>query len=202
MAICSLVCATLRHMSIGGGVVLTVTFQKVDAAPHAQAAAQRDNQSLQNLNRLCKEIHRSILLSFVGIIRLKVGRFQFVHLERLVRLYDGRFAFHVPFHIKEVFLVGVGGVLVVGVLRQVVLVREEGTHAPQHEDTLASVHYRQFVLGHQLFATMSSDELKKQHRTNSEICSMLLYITKYYNLTPISELLFGFEIVCHIAAFS
>lgn len=53
-----------------------------------------------------------------------------------------------------------------------------------------------------IFATMSSDELKKQHRTNSKICSMLLYITKYYNLTPISELLFGFEIVCHIAAFS
>ena len=83
---------------------------------------------------------------------MKVHCCQFVHLERLIRLYDGRFAFHVPFHIKEVFLVGVGGVLVVGVLRQVVLVREEWTHAPQHEDTLASVHYCQFVLGHQLLS--------------------------------------------------
>ena len=60
---------------------------------------------------------------------LKVVCGQFVHLERLIRLYDGRFAFHVPFHIKEIFLVGVGGVLIVGVPRQVVLVREEGTHA-------------------------------------------------------------------------
>ena len=62
--------AAARHelldaLGLGGGVVLAVTFQKVDAAPHAQAAAQRDNQSLQNLNRLCEEIHRSILLSFV-----------------------------------------------------------------------------------------------------------------------------------------
>ena len=145
-------CVTLRHMSFGGGVVLTVTFQKVDAAPHAQAAAQRDNQSLQNLNRLCKEIHRSILLSFVGIIRLKVGRFQFVHLERLVRLHDGWSAFHVPFHIKEILLVGVGGVFVIRMFRQVVLVREERAHAPQHEDTLASVHYCQFVLCHQLLS--------------------------------------------------
>ena len=37
-------------------------------------------------------------------------------------------------------------------LRQVVLVREERAHAPQHEDTLASVHYRQFVLCHQLLS--------------------------------------------------
>lgn len=66
---------------------------------------------------------------------------QFAHLERLIRLYNGRFAFHVPFHIKEVFLVGAGGVLVVGVVRQVVLVREDGTYTPQHEDTLAPVHH-------------------------------------------------------------
>ena len=40
-------CVSLRHMSIGGRVVLPVTFQEVDAAPHAQAAAQRNHQSLQ-----------------------------------------------------------------------------------------------------------------------------------------------------------
>ena len=39
-------------MSIGGRVVLAVTFQKVDAAPHAQAAAQGDDQSLQNVPEL------------------------------------------------------------------------------------------------------------------------------------------------------
>ena len=101
-------------------------------------------------------------IPFFGVeLLLKVRCGQFVHLERLIRLYDGRFAFHVPFHIKEVLLVGVGGVFVVRVLRQVVLVREERAHAPQHEDTLASVHHCQFVLCHQLFATMSSDEFKK-----------------------------------------
>ena len=133
---------------------------------------------------------------------MKVGRFQFVQIERLVRLHDGRSAFHVPFNVKGVFLVGVGKVLVAGMLRYIKLVAEKRPHSPKLQDALASVHHRDLVLGHQLFATMSSDELKKQHRTNSEICSMLLYITKYYNLTPISELLFGFEIVCHIAAFS
>ena len=43
-------------------------------------------------------------------------------------------------------------VWVVGMLRQIVLVRKKRTHAPQHEDTLAAVHYRQFVLGHQLLS--------------------------------------------------
>ena len=39
-------CVTLSHMSIGRGVVLAVAFQKVDAAPHAKAAAQGDDQGL------------------------------------------------------------------------------------------------------------------------------------------------------------
>ena len=108
---------------------------------------------------LVKKSINHISFRFVELL-LKVRCGQFVHLERLIRLYDGRFAFHVPFHIKEVLLVGVGGVFVIRMLCQVVLVREEGTYAPQHEDTLASVHDCQFVLRHQLFATMSSDELR------------------------------------------
>ena len=59
---------TLRHMSIGGRVVLAVTFQKVDAAPYAQAAAQGDDQSLQNVDSVSKKAHihssfRSVELS-------------------------------------------------------------------------------------------------------------------------------------------
>ena len=55
-------------MSIGGRVVLAVTFQKVDAAPHAQAAAQGDDQSLQNVDSTGKKAHihnsfRSVELS-------------------------------------------------------------------------------------------------------------------------------------------
>lgn len=64
----SKLCVTLPHMSIGGGVVLAVTFQKVDAAPHAQAAAKGDDQSLQNVDSVSKKAHvhisfRSVELS-------------------------------------------------------------------------------------------------------------------------------------------
>ena len=52
-------CVTLRHMSFGGRVVLAVTFQKVDAAPHAQTSAQRNNESLQSINSGRKELHRA-----------------------------------------------------------------------------------------------------------------------------------------------
>ena len=38
--------ASLCNMSIGRGVILAVAFQKVDAAPHAKAAAQGDDQGL------------------------------------------------------------------------------------------------------------------------------------------------------------
>ena len=40
------VSASLCYMSIGRGVILAVAFQKVDAAPHAKAAAQGDDQGL------------------------------------------------------------------------------------------------------------------------------------------------------------
>ena len=85
---------------------------------------------------------------------------QFVHIERLVRLHNGRSAFHVPFYVKDVSLVGVGQILVAGMLRDIKLIAEKRTHAPKLQNTLAAVHDSNFVLGHQLFATMSSDELK------------------------------------------
>lgn len=58
-------CVTLSHMSIGGRVVLAVTFQKVDAAPHAQAAAQGNHQSLQNVDSVSKKAH--IHISFRSV---------------------------------------------------------------------------------------------------------------------------------------
>ena len=151
-------------MSIGRRVILTVTFQKVDAAPHAQAAAQGDHESLQYVNSTVEEIHKSFFLSFcrIVVVGFQIRCVQFVHIERLVRLHNGRFAFHVPFYVKDVSLVGVGQVLVAGMLRDIKLVAEKRAHAPKLQDTLAAVHDRDLVLGHQLFATMSSDELKKQ----------------------------------------
>ena len=52
-------------MSITGRVVLAVTFQEVDAAPHAQAAAQGDHQSLQYVDSVSEKIHKSYFLSSV-----------------------------------------------------------------------------------------------------------------------------------------
>ena len=61
-------CATLPHMRFGGRVILAVTFQKVDAAPHAQAAAQGDDQSLQNVNSVGKKAHIHISFRSVELL--------------------------------------------------------------------------------------------------------------------------------------
>ena len=50
-------CVTLSHMSIGAGVVVTVTFQQVDGTPHAETGTQSDNQSLKNFDSRVKEFH-------------------------------------------------------------------------------------------------------------------------------------------------
>ena len=65
------------------------------------------------------------------------------------------------FNVKSVLIVRVGSVLKIGVLGNVVLVRKERAHTAQLEDALAAVHDSQLILTHQLFATMSSDEFKK-----------------------------------------
>ena len=61
-------CVTLWHMSIRGRVVLAVTFQKVDAAPYAQAAAQGDDQSLQNVDSIGKKAHIHISFRSVELL--------------------------------------------------------------------------------------------------------------------------------------
>ena len=50
-------------MSIGAGVVVTVTFQQVDGTPNAETGTQSDNQSLKNFDSRVKEFHSKI--SFV-----------------------------------------------------------------------------------------------------------------------------------------
>jgi hypothetical protein len=51
-------------MSIAGRVILTVTFQKVDAAPNTQGTAEAHNDSLQSSNRTIEKFHKftSIIL--------------------------------------------------------------------------------------------------------------------------------------------
>ena len=51
---------------------------------------------------------------------------------------------------------------VLWMLRNVVFVTEKRSHASKLQNTLGSVHDGDLILRHQFFATMSSDELKKQ----------------------------------------
>ena len=52
-------CVSLRHMSIGARVVGTVALQQIDNAPHAQASAQRNNESLQSRDSRSEKFHIS-----------------------------------------------------------------------------------------------------------------------------------------------
>ena len=51
-------CATLSHMSIGTGVVVAVTFQQVDDAPHAETGTEGDNEGLENGDCLIEKFHK------------------------------------------------------------------------------------------------------------------------------------------------
>ena len=86
------------------------------------------------------------------LILVLCGYGDFVHIETVRGLYHGTLFPHVPFHVKDIFRVGVGRVLVIRMLREVVFVREEGTHTTEHKNTLAAVHNCQFFLGHQLLS--------------------------------------------------
>ena len=119
-----------------------------------------------------------------------VGQIYFVYVKGFVGLYDCRTGGHIPFNVKSVFLVEVGKVFVVRVLRYIVLIAEKVAHAAQLQNTFSSVHNCDFVLCHQLFATMSSDELKNgshdqrislcgYHSDNFSACLVLLNL--YYS---------------------
>ena len=77
----------------------------------------------------------------------------------------------------EVFLdiegipwVRVRQILIIGVLGDVILVREEGTHAAKLQDALAAVQYRQLIYRGKVFATLSSDEFKKTAAAKKNLC--------------------------------
>ena len=50
-------CVSLRHMSIGTGVVRTIALQQIDHTPHAKASAEGNNQRLQSVDGRRKELH-------------------------------------------------------------------------------------------------------------------------------------------------
>ena len=86
------------------GLVLPVTFQEVDAAPHAQAAAQRNHQS--DCNTSIALVKKSI--NHISFLRCRIviegPLLSIVHLERLIRLYDGRLRFMYRSISKRYFL--------------------------------------------------------------------------------------------------
>ena len=52
-------CVSLRHMSIGAGIVISISFQEIDRAPDGKASAQSNNKGLKNGNSRVKESHKS-----------------------------------------------------------------------------------------------------------------------------------------------
>lgn len=46
-------------MSIGAGIIAAVPLQEIDNAPHAQASAQRNNESLQSRDSRSEKFHIS-----------------------------------------------------------------------------------------------------------------------------------------------
>ena len=54
-------------MSIRAGVVRTVTFQQVDAAPHAEASAQGNNEGLQDFDCAIEKFHGDLLLTIKSL---------------------------------------------------------------------------------------------------------------------------------------
>ena len=94
--------------------------------------------------------------------------------SRLVLFYlseviDLKFFFRLDFepvlqiclYIKGKLGIGICCVLVLGMLRQIVLLGVERTDALHLDDAAAGGHDGQLIHAHQFFATMSSDELKK-----------------------------------------
>lgn len=85
----------------------------------------------------------------------------------------------VAFHIKSVLLIKVRQFFVPLMLGNVEFVAEEWPDTAQLQDTLAAIHDRKFVPAHKFFATMSSDELKKDKYHQRKI-SFTALVFLYY----------------------
>ena len=54
-------------MSIRAGVVATIPFQQVDAAPHVEASAQSNNEGLQDFDCAIEKFHGDLLLTIKSL---------------------------------------------------------------------------------------------------------------------------------------
>ena len=62
---------------------------------------------------------------------------------------------------ERIFLISTGSELVVRMLGQIVFIRLERSDTSQLQNALSAIQHCQFIHRSQVFATMSSDELKK-----------------------------------------
>ena len=85
------------------------------------------------------------------------------HLIGIVRMQDQP-PLQIFLHVEPVPLVIVGCQPVVRVLCQVVFIREEWSHASYLHNALAAIHHCQLIQGHEVFATMSSEEFNNRYR--------------------------------------
>ena len=74
-----------------------------------------------------------------------------IHYDELIIGVDFCFSVQIFFYIEGVFGVVVRGQLVVGVLGQVVFVREKRPDATQLQDALAAIQHSYFIPAHELF---------------------------------------------------
>ena len=80
--------------------------RKADAgfSAFAHVKAVEDVRQVRFGDAVSVVLYKSFFLSFcrIVVVGFQIGCVQFVHIERLVRLHNGRSAFHVPFYVKDV----------------------------------------------------------------------------------------------------
>ena len=57
LAILVLLCASLPYMSIGAGIVVTITLKQIDSTPHAETGTEGNNEGLEDFDSRVKEFH-------------------------------------------------------------------------------------------------------------------------------------------------
>ena len=53
----------LHTLRLGTGVIVAITFKQVDDTPDAKTGTERDDQSLENIDRVSEKIQYTFLLS-------------------------------------------------------------------------------------------------------------------------------------------
>ena len=83
-------------------------------------------------------------------------------------------------YVKGVFLVIIRCTAVEGVLGEIIFIGQKRADAAKLQDALAAIQHGKLIHAHQLFATMSSDELKKMAATIKEflfVATILIIIS-------------------------